>query len=122
MLAGRTLRWTFAPLWLAGALLAACASSPQRSARGDLRLDTETAARLRHAASLGQGAGALAPAATQVVASSLGGYVPFPLTLLKNDNAVGEFERRLEECAELGRARGELLVLRQPLPDTPGVR
>jgi len=34
------------------------------------------------------------------VASSLAGYVPLLLTLLKSDNSVGEFEKRLVECAQ----------------------
>jgi hypothetical protein len=99
MHARRIVRWTFARLCLASALLTACASSPQRSARRDLRLDTETAARLRHAAAAGEAASPLAPAATRTVASVLAESVPLLLTLLENDNAVGEFEERLVECA-----------------------
>jgi hypothetical protein len=64
-----------------------------------LRLDSETAARLRHAAALGEGAGPLAPAATQVIASNLGRFVPLLLTVLESDDAVSDFEERLEECA-----------------------
>jgi hypothetical protein len=100
MPARRTVRWTFARLFLASALLAGCASSPQRSARRDLRLDSETAARLRHAAVVGEGASPLAPAATQAVASNLARFVPLLLTLLKSDDAVSDFEERLEECAK----------------------
>jgi hypothetical protein len=99
MSARHAVRWSVARLVLASALLTACASSPQRAARGELRLDTEKAAILRHAATVGKGAGALAPAATRTVASSLAGAAPFLLTLLENDNAVGEFEERLVECA-----------------------
>lgn len=88
-----------AALWLFSALLAACASSPQRSSRRDLRLDTESVARLRHAAALGESASSLAPTATRVVASQLAQWVPMLLTLLQDDNAVGELERRLVECA-----------------------
>lgn len=96
----RALRSKPAFLLVACVLLAACASGPRRSTRGDLRfVDTETAARLRHAATLGEGVGTLAPTATRLVASSLARHVPVLLTLLKSDNAVGEFEARLVECA-----------------------
>jgi hypothetical protein len=65
-----------------------------------LRLDTETVGRLRHAAAVGRAAGAVAPAATRTVAASiLAESVPILLTLLKSDNAVGELEERLVECA-----------------------
>ena len=95
----RTVRWTFTRLFLASALLAGCASSSQYSARRDLRLDTETAARLRHAAVVGEGASPLAPAATQVVASSIVLYAPLLLTLFENHAAARDFEERLKECA-----------------------
>ncbi len=94
-----TVSWKRARLWLISVLLTACASSPQRSSRRDLRLDTETVARLRHAAAVGEGASTLAPAATRAVASQLAEWVPLLLTLLQDDNAVGELERRLVECA-----------------------
>jgi hypothetical protein len=100
MPARRTTGWRYTRLLLASVLLAACAGSSQRSSRRDLRLDTETVARLRHAAALGEGAGTLAPAATRVVASRLAEWVPLLLTLLQNDNAVGELEKRLVECAK----------------------
>jgi hypothetical protein len=89
-----------AGLWLAGALLAACASSPQRSERRDLRLDTETAGRIRHATgAVAKRARSLAPGASQEVASTLARTVPLLLLLLQSDNAVGEFEEQLVECA-----------------------
>jgi hypothetical protein len=94
-------RRTVLRLLLASALLAACASTPQPSARRDLRLDTETAGRLRHAAAVGQRARSLAPAATRAMASQLAELVPLLLTLMESDNAVGEFEERLVECARL---------------------
>lgn len=100
MPAHRTAGWRYARLLLAGVLLTACASSPQRSSRRDLRLDTETVARLRHAAALGEEASTLAPTATRVVASHLAQSVPLLLTLLQSDNAVGELEKRLVECAK----------------------
>lgn len=87
-------------LLVAGALLGACASSPHRAPHGDLRfVDTETAGRLRHAAAVGRGASSLAPATRAVVASILAESVPVLLVLLGNANAVGEFDRRLVECA-----------------------
>ncbi|HEX8706349.1 MAG TPA: hypothetical protein VF815_46370 [Myxococcaceae bacterium] len=101
MPAHRTERWRLASLCVATALLTACASSPQRSARRDLRLDTETASRLRHAAAAGETVSALAPAAGQTVASQLAEFAPVLLTLLDNDNSVGEFEEQLKECARL---------------------
>ena len=86
-------------LFLASALLTACASGPQHAARRDLRLDSETAARLRHAAVVGEGAGSLAPVTTQVVASQLVRLAPLLLTVLKSDDAMSDLEERLEECA-----------------------
>ncbi|WP_224245071.1 hypothetical protein [Hyalangium gracile] len=99
MIAHRTVRWGLARLGLACALLSACAGSSQRSSHRDLRLDTETASRIRHAATAANGAGSFAPAATRVVASELARWVPALLTLLESDNAVGELEERLVECA-----------------------
>jgi hypothetical protein len=96
----RAVQWTFAWLLLASAVLAGCASGPQRSARRDFRLDSATAARLRQAATLSEGATALAPAVvTQTVASRLVVFAPVLLTLLQSDNAVNDFQERLEECA-----------------------
>lgn len=68
------LGWKPALLCVASVLLVACASSPQRARHDELRLDTETAGRLRHAAALGKAA--VAPAAAQVLASQLAGLVP----------------------------------------------
>ncbi|MDY7227449.1 hypothetical protein [Hyalangium rubrum] len=84
---------------LASAVLAACASNPRPSTRGDLRLDTETVGRIRHAATTGEATSSLVPAATRVVASSLAEFVPALLVLLESDNAVNDFEERLWECA-----------------------
>lgn len=78
-----------------------CASNPQRASRGDLRLDTETVSRIRHAAVLGQGASTVAPATGAVMASTLGQSMPLLLALVQSDNAVGELEKRLVECARL---------------------
>jgi len=81
------------------ALFAACASSPRSSARRELRLDTETASSIRHAATASGATGSLAPATTGVVVSSLVRLAPFLVTLLEHDNKVNELGERLEECA-----------------------
>ncbi|HZI16076.1 MAG TPA: hypothetical protein VE153_37265, partial [Myxococcus sp.] len=87
------------PLLVTGTLLAACVNGPQHSPRGELRLDTETAARVRHAAALSRGAGAVAPSAVRAVASRLVRFVPALRTLLETDEAVDELGERLVECA-----------------------
>ena len=71
----RTVHWTLAHLWLACAVLAACAT-PQRSSRRDLRLDSETAAKVTHASAITEGASPMASTATAAVASTLGQAVP----------------------------------------------
>jgi len=102
----RPMRWKRACLFAASTLLAACASSPQHASRGQLRLDTETASHVRHAATAaGEGAGTLAPAAAPAVASVLVQSAPVLLLLLGSDNAVGEFEERLVECARQAERR-----------------
>jgi hypothetical protein len=83
------------------ALLVACASHPRRSGRRDLRLDTETVGKVRHAAAITEGASPVVSTATAAMASTLGQSVPALLALLKSDNAVGELEERLVECARL---------------------
>jgi hypothetical protein len=101
MTARRTVPSTLAHLLLTVALLTGCASSPQRSARRDLRfVDTETAGRLRHAAAVGEAASAVAPAAaTKTLTASLVVLVPALVTLLESDNKVNDLEERLQECA-----------------------
>jgi hypothetical protein len=94
-----TVRWKFSCLLLASALLTACASNPGRPARRDLRLDTETVSRIRHAAALGETASSLAPTATRAVASSLARFVPLLIHLLESEEQVGSFEESLVECA-----------------------
>jgi hypothetical protein len=91
----QTVRWHPASLVLACALLTACASRPQRPGRGDLRLDTESAGKVRHAAAIAKSARPAASVATQTVASTLGKYAPALLTVLESDNAVGELEEQL---------------------------
>jgi hypothetical protein len=91
---------------VASALLAACAGNSPHTSRGQLRLDTETAGRVRHAATIaGEGASSAAPAATPAVASVLVQTAPVLLALLETDNAVGEFEERLWQCARQAERR-----------------
>ncbi len=96
----RSVHWTLAHLWLAWAVLAACAT-PQRSSRRDLRLDSESAAKVTHASALIEGGSSAASTTTATVASTLGRAVPALLALLEHDNAVGELEEQLIECARL---------------------
>ncbi|MBN1210245.1 MAG: hypothetical protein JXB05_35665 [Myxococcaceae bacterium] len=84
--------WHPAGLVLTCALLAACASRPQRSGRRDLRLDSETAAKVTHASVLIEGSSSATATTTATVASILGQSVPALLALLENDNAAGELE------------------------------
>jgi len=79
-----------ASLFAASGLLVACAGSSPHGRHGQLRLDTETAARVRHAATAaGQGARSLAPAAAPAVASVLVQTVPILFTVLGSDNDWG---------------------------------
>lgn len=85
-------------LLLASLLLGACATPSQRTGRAsDLRLDTETAGRLRHA-SLRAATGSVSSSATGAVASNLAVMVPILATILKDADAVNELELRLLEC------------------------
>ena len=87
-------------LWVSSVLLVACAGSSPHSRQGQWRLDTETAGKLRHAATVaGEGASSAAPAAAPTVASLLAETAPILVTVLGSDNAVGELEERLLECA-----------------------
>jgi hypothetical protein len=67
----------------------------------DLRLDSETAAKITHASAVIEGGSSAASTATRIVASVLAENAPVLLTLLKGDNAVGELEEQLVECAKL---------------------
>src|SRR5262245_53974844 len=93
-------------LWAASVLLVACAGSTPHSRQGQLRLDTEAAGPLGHAATVaGEGASTAAPAAAPTVASVLVQTFPILVTVLETDNAVGEFEERLWECARQAERR-----------------
>ncbi|MCY1040147.1 hypothetical protein OV208_02350 [Corallococcus sp. bb12-1] len=104
----------FAPLWVASALLAACASGPQRSSPGDYRLDTHTTAHVHHAAILAQQLAA--SAATRVAASTLLRYVPAVMALMQSHNAVGELEERLAACAAHAEEQGNALFFKKRPP------
>lgn len=95
------LRSTYAQLMFASALLAACAGNSPHTRQGQLRLDTETASHLQHAATLAsEGASSAASTVTPAVASVLVQAAPALLVLLETGNAVGEFEERLLQCAQ----------------------
>ncbi|WP_223639889.1 hypothetical protein [Corallococcus sp. EGB] len=84
-----------AKLCAAIALLTACAGgSTRRSAHGDLRfVDTETAARLRHAALVAE------QGVSSTTASVLVQAAPVILGLMQRDHSADELEERLVECA-----------------------
>ncbi len=89
----------FAHLLLASVLLGACATGPERfgpPTRGELRLDTESVARLRHASVLGTPGTATA---TLTTASTLARVVPLLLTVLRSDEKANELDERLKDCA-----------------------
>jgi hypothetical protein len=93
--------WRLARLLLTSILLGACATgpgSPGGPSRGELRLDSETAARLRHASMLGTPSTSVAPL---TLASTLARVAPVLLVVLRSDGKVNELEERLVECAQL---------------------
>ncbi|RYZ41580.1 MAG: hypothetical protein EOO71_11500 [Myxococcaceae bacterium] len=103
------------PLWAtACALLAACASGPQRSGHGDLQLDTHTVGNARHAAVLAQEVAA--SNATRAAASTLIRHVPAVMALMQSHNAVGELEERLAACAVHAEEQGNALFFNKRPP------
>lgn len=87
-------------LLLVSGLLAACATpSSGRPSRGALRLDTESAARLRYGTALSSSTGTAATASV-TTASTFIRLAPLLLTVLKSDGKVNELQRQLEECAK----------------------
>ncbi|WNG51647.1 hypothetical protein F0U60_51665 [Archangium minus] len=95
----RSACWRFTSMLLASMLLGACATHPARSGarpRSDLRLDTESVARVRHASLLGTTTTSAAPL---TVASSLARVAPVLLVVLGNHGKVDELEESLKECA-----------------------
>ncbi|RYZ17234.1 MAG: hypothetical protein EOO70_02505 [Myxococcaceae bacterium] len=109
--------WKLAPLWAACALLAACASGPQRSTHGKLELDTRTVAHARHAAILARESAA--SSATRAAASTLLRHVPAVMALMQNHNAVGELEERLAACAVHAEEQGNALFFNKRPPTRP---
>ncbi|MFY1826201.1 hypothetical protein ACN47A_09835 [Myxococcus fulvus] len=90
-------RVTLLMLAVASALLPACAGPSHHAASGELRFDTETAGKLRHAAAAGRAA--RVSSATRASASVLTTAVPLLAMLLDDADAVGELEVRLVRCA-----------------------
>ena len=99
MVSRRTACLKWASIFLASALLTACASSPRQRSRGDLRFDTETVTRIRHAASATKSVSGIAPTATRAVASNLARFAPGITALLESEDQVSTFEERLVDCA-----------------------
>ncbi len=99
MTQSRRQRWKYPRLWLASALLMACATSPRSPARRELRLDTETASRLRHAASATEATSGLAASTTRVVASNLARITPALIRIMGGEEQVSQLEEVLVECA-----------------------
>lgn len=83
-------------------LLTACAGGgSRRSAHGDLRfVDTETAAKLRHAAWVAE------QGASSTTASVLVQAAPVILGLMQRDHSADELEERLVECAVQAERQG----------------
>ncbi len=95
----RTVRWKFTGLCLASALLTACVSSPRPGARRELRLDTERASQLKHAAAATETTSGLALSTTRVVASNLIRNAPWLIRLMDGEEQVNQLEEMLVECA-----------------------
>ncbi|QRN94514.1 hypothetical protein JRI60_36105 [Archangium violaceum] len=99
-------RGRLARLLLASTLLGACATGPGRFGappRRDLRLDTESAARVRHASMLGTSGTSAAPLA---VGAALVVATPLVMSVLHHDaEKARELQERLTECARLAEHR-----------------
>ncbi|WP_338267980.1 hypothetical protein [Corallococcus caeni] len=95
-------------LWMACALLTACAGGSRHSRHGELGfVDTDTAARARYAAYVAEQATA---SATRAAASPLLRAIPpAMLALMQQDHDAGELEKQLAACAvqaeQVGNAR-----------------
>ncbi|CAM4455874.1 hypothetical protein [Corallococcus exiguus] len=91
-----------AKLCAAVALLTACAGgSSRRSAHGDLGfVDTETAAKLRHAAWVAE------QGASSTTASALVKAAPVIIGLMQRHHSADELEERLAECAVQAERQG----------------
>ncbi|GMT98103.1 hypothetical protein KH5H1_22220 [Corallococcus caeni] len=98
----------FAALWLACALLTACAGGARRSRHGELEfVDSETAGKARHAAYVAEQASASATRAA--VSPLLRAIPPAVLALMQENHEADELEKQLAACAvqaeQVGNAR-----------------
>ncbi|ATB26962.1 lipoprotein [Melittangium boletus DSM 14713] len=93
----------FTPLLLACSLLVSCAAHPRRSgySGGSLRLDSETAGRMRHAASVTGARGVATSSAVKAAASQLARLAPALLALFQHDeDELSRVETFLLECVQ----------------------
>jgi hypothetical protein len=104
----RSAHWRLARLLLTGLLLGACATSPGHpgpAPRGDLRLDSETVARMRYAGLL-RGTGTAVSSTTLAVGSTLVLATPVVLAVYHhNRDKVAELQESLAECARMAEHR-----------------
>ncbi|HEX8697908.1 MAG TPA: hypothetical protein VF815_03640, partial [Myxococcaceae bacterium] len=99
MTLSRSERWKFTGLCLASVLFSACVSSSRSGPRRELRLDTETASQLKHAAAASEAASGLALSTTRAVASNLVRNAPWLIRLMEGEEQVSQLEELLVECA-----------------------
>jgi hypothetical protein len=99
MTEGWSVRWKLTCLCLASAVLTACASGPRPGARRELRLDTETASQLKHAAAAAETASGVAVSTTRAVVSNLVRNAPWMIRLMDGEDQVSHLEELLVECA-----------------------
>ncbi|GMT98095.1 hypothetical protein KH5H1_22140 [Corallococcus caeni] len=96
-------------LWVACALLTACAGGSRHSRHGELGfVDTETAGKARHAAYVAEQASARA-ATRAMVSPLLRAIPPAVLALMQENHDADELEKQLAACAvqaeQVGNAR-----------------
>ncbi|WPB77687.1 hypothetical protein KYC5002_00795 [Archangium violaceum] len=99
--------WRLTRLLLTSLLLGACTTSPGHpgpATRGDLRLDSETVARVRYAGL--RGTGTAVSSTTLAVGSTLVLATPVVLAVYNhNQDKVVELQERLAECARMAEHR-----------------
>ncbi|HEX5747316.1 MAG TPA: hypothetical protein VFZ09_13820 [Archangium sp.] len=104
----RSARWRLARLLLTSLLLGACATRPGHpgaAPRGDLRLDSETVARMRYAG-LVRGTGTAVSSTTLAVGATLALATPVVLAVYHhNRDKVLELQESLAECARMAEHR-----------------
>jgi len=96
---GWPLLWKSTCVCLTSVLLMACASSPRPSSRRDLRLDTETVSRVRHAAAATETTASLTASTARAVASNFIRIAPVLIELLGDEYQASQLEEALVECA-----------------------